>query len=104
MSYFPQSEEFSLRYVEIAQEVRFGDAFDPQIRRCLVRLLGECPLRETIKGEKMQKRKLGNSNLEASAIGLGCMGMSFAYGTTEERDGLESIATIHRAIELGVTF
>jgi len=52
----------------------------------------------------MQKRKLGNSNLEVSAIGLGCMGMSFAYGTPEERDGLESIATIHRAIELGVTF
>ncbi len=52
----------------------------------------------------MQKRKLGNSNLEVSAIGLGCMGMSFAYGATEERDGLESIATIHRAIELGVTF
>src|SRR2546421_13116142 len=55
-------------------------------------------------GEKMQKRKLGNSNLEVSAIGLGCMGMSFAYGAPEERDGLESIATIHRAIELGVTF
>jgi aryl-alcohol dehydrogenase-like predicted oxidoreductase len=52
----------------------------------------------------MQKRKLGNSNLEVSAIGLGCMGMSYAYGTTEERDVLESIATIHRAIELGVTF
>src|SRR5216110_2872257 len=52
----------------------------------------------------MQKRKLGNSNLEVSAIGLGCMGMSFAYGTAEERDGSESIATIHRAIELGVTF
>jgi aryl-alcohol dehydrogenase-like predicted oxidoreductase len=52
----------------------------------------------------MQKRKLGNSNLEVSAIGLGCMGMSFAYGTSEERDELESIATIHRAIELGVTF
>jgi aryl-alcohol dehydrogenase-like predicted oxidoreductase len=52
----------------------------------------------------MQKRKLGNSNLEVSAIGLGCMGMSFAYGAPEERDGLESIATIHRAIELGVTF
>ena len=52
----------------------------------------------------MQKRKLGNSNLEVSAIGLGCMGMSFAYGTPDERDGLESIATIHRAIELGVTF
>src|SRR3989449_7764729 len=51
----------------------------------------------------MQKRKLGNSNLEVSAIGLGCMGMSFAYGTPEERDDAESIATIHRAIELGVT-
>src|SRR5216110_414466 len=51
----------------------------------------------------MQKRRLGN-NLEVSALGLGCMGMSFAYGTAEERDGSESIATIHRAIELGVTF
>src|SRR5437016_2059411 len=52
----------------------------------------------------MQQRKLGNNNLEVSAIGLGCMGMSFAYGAPEERDGIESIATIHRAIELGVTF
>src|SRR5437773_2581953 len=52
----------------------------------------------------MQKRKLGNSHLEVSAIGLGCMGMSYAYGTPEERDEAESIATIHRAIELGVTF
>src|SRR5438067_4533950 len=51
----------------------------------------------------MQRRRLGN-NLEVSALGLGCMGMSFAYGTPEERDGRESIATIHRAIELGVTF
>jgi aryl-alcohol dehydrogenase-like predicted oxidoreductase len=52
----------------------------------------------------MQKRKLGNSGLEVSTIGLGCMGMSFAYGTPEERDERESIATIHRAMELGVTF
>src|SRR5213080_398025 len=52
---------------------------------------------------KMQKRRLGN-NLEVSALGLGCMGMSFAYGTPEERDASESIATIHKAIELGVTF
>src|SRR6266850_7508568 len=52
----------------------------------------------------MQKRKLGNGGLEVSAIGLGCMGMSFAYGTPEERDERESVATIHRAMELGVTF
>src|ERR1041385_1085990 len=50
----------------------------------------------------MQKRKLGQ--LEVSAIGLGCMGMSFAYGVAEERDERESIATIHRALELGITF
>jgi aryl-alcohol dehydrogenase-like predicted oxidoreductase len=50
----------------------------------------------------MQQRKLGE--LETSALGLGCMGMSFAYGTPEERDESEAIATIHRALELGVTF
>lgn len=54
----------------------------------------------------MQKRTLGtgDSALEVSAIGLGCMGMSASYGAPEERDERESIATIHRAIELGCTF
>ena len=52
----------------------------------------------------MQKRRLGSGGLEVSVLGLGCMGMSYAYGTPEERDEEESIATIHRAIELGVTF
>lgn len=51
----------------------------------------------------MEKRRLGSGGLEVSAIGLGCMGMSQYYGTPEERDERESIATIHRALELGVT-
>jgi aryl-alcohol dehydrogenase-like predicted oxidoreductase len=49
-------------------------------------------------------RKLGTQGLEVAAIGLGCMGMSQSYGSPEERDERESIATIHRAIELGCTF
>jgi aryl-alcohol dehydrogenase-like predicted oxidoreductase len=52
----------------------------------------------------MQKRKLGSSGLEVSALGLGLMGMTQSYGTPEERDELESIATVHRAMELGCTF
>ena len=40
----------------------------------------------------MQKRRLGNSGLEVSAIGLGCMGMSQSYGTPEERDERELIS------------
>ena len=49
----------------------------------------------------MEKRMLGGQGLEVSALGLGCMGMSFAYGGADEN---ESIATIHRALQLGVTF
>ncbi len=50
----------------------------------------------------MQKRKLGNSNLEVSALGLGCMGMSFGYGPAGEKN--EMIKVIHTAVEQGVTF
>ena len=49
-------------------------------------------------------RKLGTQGLTVSSLGLGLMGMSQAYGAAEERDERESIATIQRAIELGVTF
>ena len=49
----------------------------------------------------LQRRKLGSQGLEVSAIGLGCMGMSQSYGPADEA---ESIATLHRAIELGCNF
>jgi aryl-alcohol dehydrogenase-like predicted oxidoreductase len=52
----------------------------------------------------LPERKLGTAGLTVSALGLGCMGMSQSYGSPDERDERESIATIHRAIELGVTF
>ena len=50
----------------------------------------------------MQKRKLGKSNLEVSAIGLGCMGMSFSYTPLPDRK--EMVSLIHAAVERGVTF
>ena len=54
------------------------------------------------KGEvDVQTRRVGRSGLEVSALGLGCMGMSEFYGPSGEA---EAIDTIHRAIELGVTF
>src|SRR4030095_10149101 len=50
----------------------------------------------------MQKRKLGKSDLEVSALGLGCMGMSFGYGPAGNRQDM--IAVIRAAVERGVTF
>ena len=50
----------------------------------------------------MQKRKLGNSNLEVSAIGLGCMGMSFSYGPPKDKKEMTTL--FHAAVERGITF
>src|SRR3989442_1000954 len=50
----------------------------------------------------MQKRKLGRSNLEVSAVGLGCMGMSFGYGPAADKQGM--IALLRSAVDRGVTF
>src|SRR5712691_10104891 len=50
----------------------------------------------------MQKRKLGKNNLDVSAVGLGCMGMSFGYGPPADRQGM--ISLIRSAVERGITF
>jgi len=50
----------------------------------------------------MQKRKLGKSNLEVSALGLGCMGMNFSYGVVH--DEKEMITLMHKAVDMGITF
>src|SRR5260221_11059456 len=50
----------------------------------------------------MQKRKLGNSNLEVSALGFGCMGMSWSYGPAKDKQ--EMISLLRAAVERGVTF
>src|SRR5256712_8582283 len=57
--------------------------------------------RKGLEGETMQKRKLGKSNLEVSAVGLGCMGMSIAYGPPADKQ--EMIALMGKAVERGVT-
>src|SRR3984893_7685945 len=61
---------------------------------------GPCPTCEK-ESLMLAKRKLGKEGLDVSEIGLGCMGMSVAYGTPDDE---ESTATIHLAIELGCTF
>src|SRR5437016_3169298 len=58
--------------------------------------------RNGLEGEPMQKRKLGRSNLEVSAIGLGCMGLSYGYGPAVDKQ--EGISLIRAAVERGVTF
>src|SRR5579875_1275710 len=50
----------------------------------------------------MEKRKLGTSNLEVSALGLGCMGMSFSYGPPKDKQEMTKL--LHAAVERGITF
>ena len=69
---------------------------------CVAEFLGQIEINFVQrKGNVMKQRKLGIPGLTVPAPGLGCMGMSEFYGT---RDDQESIATIHRALDLGVTF
>ena len=64
--------------------------------------VGPKKVEATAAGEPMQKRKLGSSGLEVSALGLGCMGMSFSYGPPKDRK--EMIDLLHAAVERGITF
>jgi aryl-alcohol dehydrogenase-like predicted oxidoreductase len=68
----------------------------------LTETIGSSNCESTSKEKTMQKRKLGKSNLEVSALGLGCMGMSFSYGPP--KDKLEMTSLIRAAVERGVTF
>ena len=52
----------------------------------------------------MQKRKLGNSNLEVSALGLGCMSMSFSFSYGPPKDEQEMVSLLHAAVDRGITF
>src|SRR5438309_7819751 len=58
--------------------------------------------RKRIEGQTMQKRKLGKSNLEVSAIGLGCMGMSFSYGPPKDKREMTDL--LHAVVDRGITF
>src|ERR1700739_4995276 len=68
----------------------------------LKRILIDSVLTVSKQGEIMQTRRLGKSNLEVSAIGLGCMGMSFGFGPAMDKQ--EGISLIRAAVERGVTF
>jgi aryl-alcohol dehydrogenase-like predicted oxidoreductase len=64
--------------------------------------LDEHGYRKGLEGETMQKRKLGKSNLEVSAIGLGCMGMSFSYGPPKDKQEMTKL--LRAAVDRGITF
>src|SRR5947208_2607821 len=60
------------------------------------------PTKEPRRRNNVQKRKLGKSNLEVSALGLGCMGMSFGYGPPMDKQ--EAVSLLRAAVDRGVTF
>src|ERR1700731_1021841 len=66
------------------------------------RKLAQRSSRDLTKENEMQKRKLGKSNLEGSAIGFGCQGMSFSYGPPKDKKEMTDL--LHAAVERGITF
>jgi aryl-alcohol dehydrogenase-like predicted oxidoreductase len=67
----------------------------------LLNPVGVCDISKAMEESSMELRQLGSQGLAVSSVGLGCMGMSMAYGPGDEA---ESISVVHRAIDLGVTF
>jgi len=98
----PEQNDYALLFGESGKNfIEIGKR--PKVQETMLRLVA--PLRQTefrSIGETMQKRKLGKSNLEVSAIGLGCMGMSFGYGPAADKQQASSV--IRAAVERGVTF
>jgi len=83
--------------------IRHATAAYRRYRRYTARVSGPERVRRTSERRRtMQKRTLGNSDLEVSALGLGCMGLSFAYGPATDKQ--QAIALIRSAVERGVTF
>jgi len=98
----PEQNDYALLFGESGKNfIEIGKR--PKVQETMLRLVA--PLRQTefrSIGETMQKRKLGKSNLEVSAIGLGCMGMSFSYGPPKDKQEMTSL--LRAAVERGITF
>src|SRR5438034_715464 len=86
--------------IEVITHLAFYSGWPPRIPRCLSHNVFSTKLES--KDRTMQKRKLGNSGLEASAIGLGCMGLNYHRGPAPDRK--EMVALVRAAVERGVTF
>jgi len=98
----PKQDDLPLNFGESGKKfIEMGKTL--KVQGIILRLA--VPLRQTEFrgiGESMQKRKLGKSNLEVSALGLGCMGMSFSYGPPKDKQEMTSL--LHAAVERGITF
>jgi aryl-alcohol dehydrogenase-like predicted oxidoreductase len=98
----PEQDDLPLNFGESGKKfIEIGKTL--RVQETILRLA--VPLRQTEFrgiGETMQKRKLGKSNLEVSALGLGCMGMSFSYGPPKDKQEMTSL--LHAAVERGITF
>jgi aryl-alcohol dehydrogenase-like predicted oxidoreductase len=92
----------SLQQIEANISPVGAKSSDPLMGRKNSKKWPQTPTRRVRYGARMRNVQLGS--LEVSCLGLGCMGMSQAYGPAEDRDDTESIATVHRALDLGCAF